>query len=131
MSLASPPSPATRIAARLLLAWVLLVVAGMALTTGKSVATAGDIEPSLSASPTVIAEPGHADRDGTSCLKAPSPPLLDESGMASGEAEPELTLPGSTLERTGLAPYLPFGLHDAACVARKTARLSRGPPLQA
>lgn len=124
-----PSSPAARIATRLLLAWALLVIASAAMATGKTAATAYDAPVST---PLVAStEPGDTGRDDASCVKAPPALPFDESGAPTSEAEPELTLPGSTPACAGPLFRVLHGFHDAARISRKAARLSRGPPLRA
>jgi hypothetical protein len=125
-----PSSPAARIATRLLLAGALLVIVSAAMATGKTAATAYDA-PAPSTPLLASTEPGDTGRDDASCVKAPPALPFDESGAPKSEAEPELTLPGSTPACAGPLFSVLHGFHDAARISGKAARLSRGPPLQA
>lgn len=124
--MASSPSLVARIASRLLLGWMLLIVAGAAMATGNTVAADYATPPSQHGK--AFAEPGTADRDDASCSKAPSIQRIQESDFAKAEAEPELSLDSIRLARCALAPRVPDGLHDAACVVRRNTPLGRGPP---
>jgi hypothetical protein len=123
-----PPfsASAARIATRLLLGWVLLVVAGVAMAADDATAAGDHAPPSMHG--LAFDEPGHADRDDASCSKAPSIQKIHESDIAKAEAEPELSLDSIRHTRCGLAPCMPGALRDAACVARRNTPLGRGPP---
>ena len=117
---------AFRIATRLLLGWVLLVVAGVAMAAGDATAAGDQAPPSMHGQ--AFDESGHADRDDASCSKAPSIQQTHESDLAKTEAEPELSLDSVRHTRCGLAPCMPSALRDAACAARRNTPLGRGPP---
>lgn len=124
----TPPSaPTARIVTRLLLGWVLLIVAGAAMASGKAAPTAGHVaKPSV---PVVaFSAAGHADRDDASCAKAPPVTQTLESDVAKGETEPDLSLDGAPAQRPALAPWRPGNLRDASVVLRRTTPLGRGPP---
>lgn len=123
-----PPfsASAARIATRLLLSWVLLVVAGVAMAAGDATVAGDHAAPSMHG--LAFDEPGHADREDVSCSKAPSIQQTRESDTAKAEAEPELSLASIRHTRCGLAPRMPGALRDAACVARRNTPLGRGPP---
>jgi len=123
--LAPSPAFAARIATRLLLGWVLLVVAGVAMAAGNP---AGERAALSSLQGPMFAEPSHADRDDASCSRAPSIQQILESDIAKAEAEPEFSLDGIRLLRNGLAPCMPEALRDATCAARRNTPLGRGPP---
>lgn len=121
------PAAAARIITRLLLGWVLLVMACMAMAAGKASPAARHA--TLPAAPLVVlAESGHADRDDASCLKAP--PVLQalESDIAKSESEPDLSFDSARAQRSCLAPCRPRNLRDASCVVRRHTPLGRGPP---
>lgn len=123
-----PPAAAARIVTRLLLGWVLLVMAGMAMAADKARPAARHA--TLTAAPLlVLAKSGHADRDDASCLKAP--PVLQalESDIAKSESEPDLSLDSARAERSRLTPCRPRNLRDAPCVLRRHTPLGRGPPV--
>ena len=128
-ALAALPATIARTASRLMLAWVLLAVAGVAIATGKVDFTDGHAAPS-SAHRAALAEPGHTDRDDASCLKAPPIEQALESESAKAEAEPELSLDSIRVPRCTLVPCLPVCHRGAVCVARRTTPLGRGPPRQ-
>lgn len=117
-----PPAAAARIVTRLLLGWVLLVMAGMAMAADKA-------PPAARQAPLVaLAESGHADRDDAPCLKAP--PILQalESDIAKSESEPDLSFDSARAQRSRLTPCRPRNLRDASCVLRRHTPLGRGPP---
>ena len=121
------PATAARIITRLLLGWVLLVVAGMAMAAGKASPAARHA--TLPAAPLVVlAESGHADRDDASCLKAP--PILQalESDIAKSESEPDLSFDSARTQRPRLTPCRPRNLRGASCVVLRHTPLGRGPP---
>lgn len=121
------PAFAARIATRLLLGWVLLVVAGVVTAAGSTGATG---TPAVLSSTSAMAfeEPGHAYRDDASCSKTPAIQQIPDSEIAKAEAEPELSLDSPRLVRSALAPCMPASLQDATCAARRDTPLGRGPP---
>lgn len=121
------PVVAARIAAHLLLGWVLLVIAGTAMAAGNA-GIAGEQAAPPSTYGWAFDEPGHADRDDASCSKAPAVQQIHEFDIAKAEAEPELSLDSVRLPRCALAPCVPESLRDATCAARRNTPLGRGPP---
>lgn len=124
-----PPLPASavRIATRLLLGWVLLLMAGMAMAKDHAGST-GEHALSTAVYGLALDEPGHADRDDAACSKAPAIQQIHESDIAKAEAEPELSHDSLRLLRCAPPPCMPASLRDATCIARRNTPLGRGPP---